>query len=168
MLIRTQVKSLQRNLHIGYYTQLGRRWNRYREFLYWKHSPIKTQINVFGIKKAASGRGGEFAVRFAWNGTKSRLEGGKYDVCSNQHFSTTICAIISLRVCIDINCARTFHLKKQNFILSVSHNFTHILISFFFGQKCQKTLFFTTTNFNFFEKILPHISRRYFFKNKRL
>ena len=67
-------------------------------------------------------------------------------------------------VCIDINCARTFHLKKQNFILSVSHNFTHILISFFFGQKCQKTLFFTTKNFNFFEKILPHISRRYFFQ----
>ena len=106
----------------------------------------------------------EHGTRLAQNGTKSRLGSDKYDGCSNQHFSTTICAIISLRVCIDINCARTFHLKKQNFILSVSHNFTHILISFFLVKKCQKTLFFTTKNFDFFEKILPHISRRYFFQ----
>ena len=105
-----------------------------------------------------------YYFRLAQNGTKSRLGSDKYDGCSNQHFSTTICAIISLRVCIDINCARTFHLKKTNFILSVSHNFTHILISFFLVEKCQKTLFFTTKNFNFFEKILPHISRRYFFQ----
>ena len=83
-----------------------------------------------------------FYFPFCWRLAPRRMKSGlgieKYDVCSNKHCSSTMCAIISLKVWIDINCAQTVDLKtKIVFCLFPKdlHRFIHILIRFFFGKK---------------------------------
>ena len=107
---------------------------------------------------------------------KSGLGIEKYDVCSNKHCSSTMCAIISLKVWIDINCAQTVDSKKQNCILSVSHRFIHILIRFFlpknpifYDQKFQffwENIFFFAKNPIFYDQKFQFFWENIFFFTK--
>ena len=90
-----------------------------------------------------------------------------------------MCAIISLKVWIDINCAQTVDLKKKIAFCLFStdlHRFIHILIRFFFGKKPYflrpKISVFLRKYFFFGKKpyfLRPKISvflRKYFFFTK--
>ena len=90
---------------------------------------------------------------------KSGLGIEKYDVCSNKHCSSTMCAIISLKVWIDINCAQTVDLKKKLY-LSVSHRFTQIYTYFNKVFFWQKTLFLRPKISVFLGKCQPKILGR--------
>ncbi len=65
------------------------------------------------MKEIVKKNQGQNNCRLAPRRMKSGLGIEKYDVCSNKHCSSTMCAIISLKVWIDINCAQTVDLKKK-------------------------------------------------------
>ena len=67
-------------------------------------------------------------MRLAPRRMKSGLGIEKYDVCSNKHCSSTMCAIISLKVWIDINCAQTVDLKKKLHFVCFPRIYTDLYI----------------------------------------